>query len=155
MTQNIFESELKERHIFRSLEVLSPHYVPQELPHREKEIREITRIIDPVLRNEKHGNMFIYGKTGNGKTCVVRYVTRKLKEFVEDSEKNSGGVLVKVAYMNCKVRNSKYQVLLKLLEDESLNEESLKGTPLGDRPDNQLKGMDPADLYDRPKNPVF
>ncbi|MEA3255845.1 MAG: AAA family ATPase [Candidatus Altiarchaeota archaeon] len=149
MTQNIFESELKERHIFRSLEVLSPHYVPQELPHREKEIREITRIIAPVLRNEKPGNMFIYGKTGTGKTCVVRYVIRKLKEFVEDSEKNSGRVLVKVAYMNCKVRNSKYQVLLKLLEDESLNEESLKGTPLGDRPDNQLKGMDPADLYDR------
>lgn len=153
MTQNIFESELMERRIFRNLEVLSPHYVPHELPHREKEIREITRIIAPVLRNEKPGNMFIYGKTGTGKTCVVRYVIRKLREFVENPEKNPNRIPVKVVYMNCKVRNSKYQVLLKLLEDESLNEESLKNIPLRDGPENQLRdqlrGMDPADLYDR------
>lgn len=149
MVQNIFENELKERHIFRNLEILSPHYVPEELPHREKEIREITRIIAPILRNEKPSNMFIYGKTGTGKTCVVRYVIRKLKEFVENPEKNPNEIQVKVVYMNCKVRNSKYQVLLKLLENESLNEKSLKNIPLRDRPENQLKGIDPADLYDR------
>ncbi|MBN2251580.1 MAG: AAA family ATPase [Candidatus Altiarchaeota archaeon] len=149
MIHDIFEDELKGNRIFAKPDVLSPHYVPLELPHREKEIRDITRIIAPVLRNQKPGNIFIYGKTGTGKTCVVRYVTKKLLEFIENPEKNTNKTAVNVIYMNCKVRNSKYQVLLKILEDSALNEKDLKDAPLKDRPENQLKGMDPADLYDR------
>ena len=148
MAQNIFDEELKDNRIFRNLEVLSPHYVPPELPHREKEIREVTRVIAPVLRNQKPANLFIYGGTGTGKTCVVRYVTKKLLEFVEDLEKNVTHVNVRVSYMNCKIRNSKYQVLLRLVEDEALNK-GLDDAPLKDRPEKELKGMDPTDLYDR------
>ncbi len=148
MTENIFESELKEQRIFRNLEVLSPHYVPPELPHREKEIKEVTRLIAPILRNQKPGNIFIYGKTGTGKTCVVRYVTKKLMEFAENPEKNTSNTVVRVSYMNCKVKNSKYQVLLRLAEDEALNS-GLLDAPLKGRPEKELKGMDPNDLYER------
>jgi len=148
MTENIFEAELKEQRIFRNLEVLSPHYVPQELPHREKEIKEITRLIAPILRNQKPSNIFIYGKTGTGKTCVVRYVTKKLLEFAENPEKNTSKTIVRVCYMNCKVKNSKYQVLLRLAEEDALNK-GLNDAPLRDRPDKELKGMDPNGLYDR------
>lgn len=149
MMENIFESELKEQRIFKNVDVLSPHYVPPELPHREREIREVTRILAPVLRNQKPNNIFIYGKTGTGKTCVVKYVTKKLEEFVQNPLKNTNNVLVRVCYLNCKVRNSKYQVLLKILEDSALNDGELNQAPLKDRPENQLKGIDPADLYDR------
>lgn len=148
MTENIFESELKEQRIFRNLEVLSPHYVPPELPHREKEIKEVTRLIAPILRNQKPGNIFIYGKTGTGKTCVVRYVAKKLMEFAENPEKNTSNAVVRVSYMNCKVKNSKYQVLLRLAEDDALNC-GLRDAPLKDRPEKELKGMDPNDLYER------
>ncbi len=154
MVEDLFENELRERRIFKDLNILSPHYVPQELPHREAEIRDMTRIIAPVLRNEKPNNAFIYGGTGTGKTCVVRYVLRKLDEFVKNPQKNSKGIMVMEIYMNCKVRNSKYQVLLKTLEDEVLNNNSLKNIPLMDRPDRSLTGMDPADLYDRLFNVV-
>ncbi len=154
MVEDLFENELRERRIFKDLNILSPHYVPQELPHREAEIRDMTRIIAPVLRNEKPNNAFIYGGTGTGKTCVVRYVLRKLDEFVKNPQKNSKGIMVMEIYMNCKVRNSKYQVLLKTLEDEALNNNSLKNIPLMDRPDRSLTGMDPADLYDRLFNVV-
>jgi len=40
-------------------------------------------------------------------------------------------------------------VLLKILEDETLNTEGLKSIPLSNRSDKGLKGMDPADLYER------
>jgi len=139
---------LKEQRIFRNLEVLSPHYVPPELPHREKEIKEVTRLVAPILRNQKPSNIFIYGKTGTGKTCVVRYVTGKLMEFVGDPEKNASKAVVRVSYMNCEVKNTKYQVLLRLAEDEALNS-GLVDAPLRDRPDCELKGMDPTGLYDR------
>ncbi len=154
MVKNLFEAHLVERKIFRDLSVLSSHYVPEELPHREEEIKEISRIIAPVLRNEKPNNLFIYGTTGTGKTCVVKYVARKLEEFVKDPRKNPSKVNVRVVYMNCKVRNSKYQVLLKTLENESLNDKTLKNVPLEGRADRSLKGMDPADLYDRLFNVV-
>lgn len=154
MVENLFEAHLIDRKIFSDLTVLSPHYVPEELPHRETEIKGITRIIAPVLRNEKPSNLFIYGTTGTGKTCVVKYVIRKLEEFVKDPGKNPHRVNVRVVYMNCKVRNSKYQVLLKALEDESLNDKTLKNVPLEGRADRSLKGMDPADLYDRLFNVV-
>ncbi len=149
MIEDIFEEELRKNKIFKNTSILSPHYVPEELPHRENEIRDITKIIAPVLRNEKPNNIFIYGKTGTGKTCVMKYVIRKLKEFIDNPEKNPHGILAKTVYMNCKVRDTKYKVLLKTLEDEALNDPALENTPLEDRPINSLKGMDPGDLYDR------
>jgi len=149
MVDDLFEKELQERKIFKNVSILSPHYVPVELPHRENEIRDLTRIVATVLRDEKPDNVFIYGKTGTGKTVSVKYVLRKLEEFVQNPKKNSNNVIVSVVHMNCKVRNSKYQVLLKILEDEALNTEGLKSIPLSDRSDKGLKGMDPADLYER------
>ena len=146
---NLFDAAMQDRKIFRDMSILSPHYVPEELPHREMEIKEVTRVIAPIIRNEKPSNLFIYGTTGTGKTCVARYVLRKLEEFVRNPEKNQNNVRVGVVYMNCKVRNSKYQVLLKTLEDDALNNDGLKNTPLEGRQDRNLKGMDPADLYDR------
>ena len=147
--KNIFQEELERINIFLNKDVLSPHYVPQELPHREKEVKEITRVIAPVLRKQKPDNVFIYGKTGSGKTCVVRYVLRKLKEFVDDPKKNINKVKVRLIYMNCKVRNTKYQVLLNALQSDVLNSPDLQDTPLEDRSDNTLIGIDPANLYDR------
>lgn len=155
MIENIFEYELGERRVFRDMSILSPHYVPQELPHRDNEIKGVTRIIAPALRNEKPSNLFIYGGPGTGKTCVVKYVIRKLDDFLKNPKGSRvNDVLVKVAYMNCKIRNSKYQVLLKTLEDDALNDEKLRNTPLEGRSDHSLKGMDPADLYDRLFNVV-
>ncbi|OYT27342.1 MAG: cell division control protein Cdc6 [Candidatus Altiarchaeales archaeon ex4484_96] len=154
MVEDIFEEEMNRRRIFKDTSILSPHYVPDELPHREAEIRNITRSIAPVLRNEKPSNLFIYGKTGTGKTCAVKYVMRKLKEFAGNQEKNPKGTVVKTVYMNCKVRDTKYKVLLKILEDEKLNDSELENTPLLDRPHKSLKGMDPGDLYDRLFNVV-
>ncbi len=149
MAKDIFQQELKKEKIFLNKEVLSPHYVPEELPHREAEVKEITKIIAPVLRKHKPDNIFIYGKTGTGKTCVVKYVLRKLREFIENPKKNVSQVKVRAVYMNCKVRNTKYQVLLHALESGELNSPEFQSTPLMDRNDNTLTGIDPANLYDR------
>ena len=149
MIEDLFMNELGERNIFRDKSILSPHYVPEELPHRDKETTGVTKIIGPALRNEKPSNLFIYGGPGTGKTCVVKYVIRKLKDFLEKPAMQEQNILVKVIYMNCKIRSSKYQVLLKTLEDDELNTQDLLETPLKGRNEPSLKGMDPANLYDR------
>lgn len=149
MIDEVFEQELAGSHIFKNLKVLSPHYVPDELPHREKEATEVTRIIAPVLRNDKPGNIFIYGKTGTGKTSVVKYVTSRLGDIVSDPNRNKNSVLAPTVYMNCRVYDTKYKVLTRVLEDQSLNRADLDSTPLNDRADGKLAGLPPNELYER------
>jgi Cdc6-related protein, AAA superfamily ATPase len=41
--------------------------MPDELPHREKEIEKVASILVAALKKETPSNVFIYGKTGTGK----------------------------------------------------------------------------------------
>ncbi|MBM3309796.1 MAG: AAA family ATPase, partial [Candidatus Altiarchaeales archaeon] len=154
MAERLFEP-VSERGIFKNLDVLSPHYVPEELPHRISEAKSISRILTPVLRNEKPGNIFVYGSTGTGKTSVVRHVMRELNKIVSDPESNTAKALVKTVYMNCRTGyGSKYQVLVRVLTDESLQSEGLKKKPLEDRKNKDLVGISPTRLYEKLKEVV-
>ncbi|MDD5337684.1 MAG: AAA family ATPase [Candidatus ainarchaeum sp.] len=98
--------ELKER-IFKDRNVLSPHYVPDELPFRQKEIEEIMRSVLPATAGQKPKNLFVYGKPGTGKTCSVKRVMEKVG-------KNPGKA--SLAYINCRIYNSRYRIMQKILK---------------------------------------
>ena len=67
--------------VFRQKEVLFPDYIPDHLPHREKEIRAISSIINLALSNPSNiSNIFVYGPPGTGKTASVKFIFRKLEE---------------------------------------------------------------------------
>ncbi len=103
-----FEQILARPTIFRERDVLSPHYLPDVLPHREKEIEKIMLGISPVLRGERPRNLLVYGKTGTGKTCSVKFVAEKLAAMQSSA---------KVAYINCRIYNSRYRILQKVVKD--------------------------------------
>ncbi|MEM4189609.1 MAG: hypothetical protein QW544_03730, partial [Candidatus Caldarchaeum sp.] len=65
-------------------ELLRSDYVPQSLPHRSPQIRNIGSVLAAVLRSVKPSNLFLYGKTGTGKTAVCRYVLSRLSSEVSD-----------------------------------------------------------------------
>jgi cell division control protein 6 len=67
-----FDQILSKKSIFRDVSVLSPHYVPRELPFREKHMEEIMTLLSPALKAQKPRNLIIYGKTGTGKTSWPR-----------------------------------------------------------------------------------
>jgi len=94
--------------IFKDIAALSPHYVPAELPYREPQINEIERLLAPVKENKKPRNIFIYGKTGTGKTCSVK---RVMEGFCATPSN------VFMRYLNCRIYNSRYRVLQKLLKE--------------------------------------
>ncbi len=100
---------LTESKIFANREVLSPHYVPKKLIGREKEINSIERAITPALKGERGRNLFVYGKTGVGKTSCVKYVI--------DEVKSIPNTRAKIAYVNCRIYNSRYRVLNKAISD--------------------------------------
>ncbi|MFC2154421.1 Cdc6/Cdc18 family protein [Candidatus Altiarchaeota archaeon] len=149
MIDEIFAQEMGGRLVFRDLSVLSPHYIPDELPHREEEAGEISKIVAPVLRGERSNNIFLYGKTGTGKTCVVKYVAKKLEEAAQKEQKIPVDSKIKVLYSNCKIHSSRYQVLIHVLEDEFFQNKELRDSPLEGRADSHLTGLTPGDLYER------
>jgi len=107
----VFERFLKDSKIFKDREVLRHDYVPNKLPHREEQIRYLGEIVAPVLRGSRCSNIFIYGKTGTGKTAVIKYVLSKLTYKARDF-----GAPVKVCYVNCRLAGTEYRVFSILCE---------------------------------------
>jgi len=105
---NLFEAELKKESIFKDRDAISQHYFPKELPFREKQIEEITKILTPALKGKKPDNLFLYGKVGTGKTTVTFHVIKQLEDFVKQNNAK-----VACTYINCRNHNSKYKVLIK------------------------------------------
>ena len=80
---NFFENFLKKEPLFINKDVLQSNYTPKNVPYREDQIKQIAGILAPALRLEKPSNIFIYGKTGSGKTLSVKHVAEKMVEICE------------------------------------------------------------------------
>ncbi|MDE1834402.1 MAG: AAA family ATPase [Candidatus Micrarchaeota archaeon] len=105
----LFDDIFKESKIFSNREVLSPHYIPQNLLFRDKQIQEIAKYLTPSLKGERGRNIFIYGKTGTGKTSCVKSVIDKVKNLPVSK--------ARIIYINCRIYNSRYRVLYKIVSD--------------------------------------
>lgn len=106
LRHGLFEALLRTEPIFRNKEVLRNTYTPEELPHRGDQISQLATILVPALRGETPSNIFIYGKTGTGKTAVAKFVG---KELVEAGKSN--GARVNFIYINCEQVDTQYRVL--------------------------------------------
>ncbi|BAB65275.1 ORC1-type DNA replication protein [Sulfurisphaera tokodaii] len=102
-------SSLSRSRIFRNRELLLPDYVPEELPHREEQIKRLVEILSPLMRGEKPNNIFIYGLTGTGKTAVTKFVVKKLHEKISNS--------FIYVYINTRQTDTPYRILADLLEN--------------------------------------
>jgi cell division control protein 6 len=80
--------------------------MPEILPHRGKEINDLASVLVPALRGETPSNVFIYGKTGTGKTAVTKFVGKELLKKGEET-----GKPVNFVYINCEVVDTQYRLL--------------------------------------------
>ncbi|MFH1234646.1 MAG: AAA family ATPase [Candidatus Diapherotrites archaeon] len=110
--QNLFEGLAGESKIFKNREKITQHYTPEKLPFREKQINEMVLALKSVLTGQKADNIFLYGKTGTGKTACTRHVLAQLEEFIQKN-----GLAAKAIYLNCRNYNSKYKVLSTVVQD--------------------------------------
>ncbi|MEM0157918.1 MAG: ORC1-type DNA replication protein [Thermoplasmataceae archaeon] len=94
-----------------SLDSLKGSYIPDKLPHREMEIDFLVKILASVMRDMKPSNVIVYGKTGTGKTSVVRLVSKLLQE--------AAGERVRVMYLNCQIYDSPYSILINIVNSVS------------------------------------
>lgn len=103
---DIFGTLMRKESLFLNREVLRPSYIPDVLPHREREITHLAEIFLPALKGEQPSNVFIYGKTGTGKTAVVKLVGSKLIEKGRETNR-----LIDFIYINCEVVDTHYRLL--------------------------------------------
>jgi len=107
----IFDKFISEKNkIFLNRDVLRHTYVPDLLPHREEQSKMIAQILGPALRSETPSNIFCYGKTGTGKTIVVKYVLNYLKEKCKEMS-----IQIPIStIINCRIIDTNYRVLAQL-----------------------------------------
>lgn len=110
--KNFFEDFIGKESLFLDKKALQSSYIPEDIPHRGKELKQVANILATSLRGERPSNIFIYGKTGTGKTLSIKYLMNQLKEVSENKNKN-----LKFMYVNCKLKkiaDTEYRLLAHL-----------------------------------------
>lgn len=105
MEDSVFEPYLERESVFKKdRDILRPSYIPENLPHREKQIDQIASILATALRGERPSNILIFGKTGTGKTAVIKYMGNEISKADERER-------VSFLYMNCEIVDTPYAIL--------------------------------------------
>lgn len=112
--EGIFDS-FDRNSIFRDKSMLQSNFKPEQILHREEQIKQIASILAPVLRGEKPSNLFLYGKTGTGKTLSINYVSEELQK----RHKKDSLTKLRVEYLNCKLKkvsDTEYRILAEFIK---------------------------------------
>lgn len=97
--------------VFLDEEKLDFDYVPEELPHREDVLTELTRTFRSVATGAKAQHASLEGPVGSGKTALAR---RFVADFREAVRKHSGRTLL-TCYVNCRTDRTDTLALLTIL----------------------------------------
>ena len=110
------KNSLTDAKVFKDREVLRHDYLPEKLPHREEQIKILGQAVAPVLKESRCSNIFIYGKTGTGKTAVTKFVLSHLEAKAKEY-----GSHVRFCYVNCRMMGSEYRVFAALSQSLGLS----------------------------------
>jgi len=88
--------------IIHTEEPLLEAFVPTRLFHREGQLQELKLCLEPLLKNQKANNAYLYGPSGTGKTAIIKWI---FKEYFEGIS----------AYVNCWMHSDSNEVLKEIL----------------------------------------
>jgi len=111
----LFEDFLNKESLFQEKKVLQSSYTPSAIVHRDNEIKQLANILAPALRVDRPSNVFLYGKTGTGKTLTARYTTAKILQVAEQRN-----IPITILYLNCKlnkIADTEYRLIAQLSRD--------------------------------------
>ncbi|MFA4983010.1 MAG: AAA family ATPase [Candidatus Micrarchaeia archaeon] len=94
-----------ENRIFRDENALLPDFLPEELPGREREVRELVYCLSPASENRQPSHALLVGPPGVGKTSAAKLVLKHLSEYSKRPLP---------VYVNCWESQSRFAVLSEL-----------------------------------------
>jgi len=114
MAHDYIEDELSRRSVFKSEQFLSIDYVPENLPHRQDELRTLaqnfkTLIATPGRTSQK---FIIEGPVGTGKSAVAK---RFSEQMVQAADRRS--IRLHSIHINCRINKTGYLVYLRALRE--------------------------------------
>jgi len=110
-----FEDFLNKESLFTNKSVLQVKYLPETILHRTNQMKQLASILAPSLRSDKPSNLFIYGKTGSGKTLCIKHTISKMNQLAENRK-----IPLKIIYLNCKMKkvaDTEYRIIAQLARE--------------------------------------
>ncbi len=107
-TRDIIASVIDRPSVFKSKEKLFPEYVPPELPHRERQLRELAQLFKSVIVNpgQISQRVLLTGNIGTGKTAAARVFGREIVSLAR-----SRGISLEYVHINCHRDRTLYAVV--------------------------------------------
>lgn len=99
--------------IFQDEDVLREDYQPDSIQERDEELDAYKTALQPVVNGAQPRNIFLYGKTGVGKTVATRYLLDHLQRDVKEYD----DVDLSIVWLNCNNLTSSYQVAANLVNE--------------------------------------
>jgi cell division control protein 6 len=103
----------RDTEIFHNEDTLREDYQPESITARDDEIEAYKTALQPIVNGAQPRNIFLYGKTGVGKTAVSRYLLTSLQCDLKQYD----DVDLTVVWLNCTNLSSSYQVAINLINE--------------------------------------
>jgi len=118
MTIDYFEDLLKKPSIFVDESKIDINFIPEKLPHRDKELSLLSQLFLTLIThpNSLSRKILITGKTGIGKTITIKFFGKMLISAAEKRDVN-----IKCVHINCRKERTSYKVLIRIVRVLSKN----------------------------------
>ncbi|MFX0113612.1 MAG: Cdc6/Cdc18 family protein [Candidatus Hodarchaeota archaeon] len=102
-TDQFMEELFSNNTVFRDEAVFSLDYVPEALPHREEQLRELITYFKHVVQNPfgYHQSVILEGPVGSGKTALARRFGLMVEDFQKKNEPTAPNA---IRYVHVNVR---------------------------------------------------
>ncbi|MDS0301149.1 orc1/cdc6 family replication initiation protein [Halogeometricum sp. S1BR25-6] len=117
--------------VFSDKALLDVGYVPgpEHIVARNEEIRRLATALNPAISGAAPSNVFLYGKTGTGKSLCARYTTRRIVDAAAEEKVDVGCVVVDCSQDNTETRAVRATV--RGLNDPEVTDLTIPETGLG------------------------
>ncbi len=141
--REIAESVLKKPGVFLDETRLYPEYVPDVLPHREEQFKQLTKLFKHVvvMPGSSSARVILYGPLGTGKTATAMSFGRVIARLAAER-----GVKLRYVHVNCAGAKSALSVLREIKNQLGLSVPD-RGLSFSEFAQALLKEMDSEDLY--------
>jgi archaeal cell division control protein 6 len=114
----LLDDAIEGRSLFKNREILQSSYTPNEILYRDDEQKIVMQSLLPLAKRARPSNLLAYGKTGTGKTLVVRDTLKKIQNHPKLQT-----FPIKILYANAKEESTPSGLLVSFgrqlgLEDE-------------------------------------